>query len=387
MANRRISELKELLNTQLATSDLLVVYDGSDVETKKITVDKLKSYLISQLTSSIYGTSSYSNLTGTSSYLSYNGEFNGSASYAMTCSNVESSSYSDSSESSSYSDSASFTLSSSYGYNSYYCVSASYAQVASAQYTVSSAFASSSATSSYLVYIPGINNGTASNALTSSWSANTKSSSFLIYTGKYNGTASNSLTSSWSGYTKFLYYNGVTPNGTASYALKAATATTATTVTTITNEYIYRELNPATASISNNDTLATFGYFQVTGSTYNPKVIMEAYGDVKVPMSSSIDYSCSLEFYSENVYGKANLDKSSFQHYYTQSYLEPSGALQSYTASIICPFYLKGLFVVSGPSTQRVSSSILANNGLTFYTGSRKVMCTIKTNVDQFSKE
>lgn len=184
----------------------------------------------------------------------------------------------------------------------------------------------------------------------------------------------------------FLNYNG-TNNGTVTLAISASLATTAQTALTVTTANIFRELPILTGSCV-NPASCFFGFTQFTGSTGNPNVIVEAWGDVIVPVSQS-GYSGSLDLIMENS-GAAGqiLQSCTFQNYLSASFTAaPSGAIAALTGSTIQSFYLKGRFNVNSPNTQRYSGSVRANNGLTFFTGSRQVECVIKTDTDSYLHE
>ena len=85
MPNKRVSELNELLNTQVAANDLMLITDVSAVESKKIRMSQLQTY----------------SLNGTASYVL-------SASYALSSSHVVSASYAPNGISASYALSASY---------------------------------------------------------------------------------------------------------------------------------------------------------------------------------------------------------------------------------------------------------------------------------------
>lgn len=377
MASKRISELNELLNTQVSGSDLLLITDISAVESKKIQTSELQAYVLS-------GTASYSNNTRTASYAA----LANSASWApstVSASYALSSSYADWAKTSSYILSSSYALTASFASRSFWATSASYSMTSSVQFVVSSGLADYADTASYLLYTAGKNNGTASAAISASWARTTLSSSFLIYTaGTLNGTASYAQTASLARSASALLYTGVF-NGSASYALRSATtllADSASVAISTNNVWLYREFDVVTSSIVSLNT-ASFGWVQFSGSQGNPKVIMEAWGDVFVPITESQNRSGSVQFIVEGNSQYYTLDESTFQYYYTGS--NSSNLLG--TGSIIFPFYLKGRFTVSAPATQRYSASVLAWNGVNFYTGSRDVQCTVRATTDNFLDE
>lgn len=126
MDEKTIPDLNILTKAELSGSDLLLITDLSAKETKNIETSEFREYVVSKLdslktgsfTGSFFGylfgnadTSSFSNnsdLSFTSSFLTFNGDVNGTASYSITSSN------SLFSISSSNSISSSFAISSSY---------------------------------------------------------------------------------------------------------------------------------------------------------------------------------------------------------------------------------------------------------------------------------
>lgn len=232
MANKRVSELNELLAAQVDQTDLFLVTDVSAFESKRIRAVQLQTYALAGTASyaSNANSASYALNSSTASFLRYNGVFNGSASYAISASFALSSSWAAFVQSASYAISASYALSSSYASMSFWAVTASYAQTASVNLVISSALADLATSASYLIYTPGFNNGTASYAISSSRAVNANTASFLYYGGAYNGSASaairaaNADSASNSQTASFLYYNGSTPNGTASMAVSSSYA-------------------------------------------------------------------------------------------------------------------------------------------------------------------
>lgn len=367
--NKRILDLVAITSGELSLSDLLLLEDISPVpQTKKLSLLELQLYCLNNgnLTGSFYGTSSWSINSLSSSYSPYQD----SASYATT------SSYSFTSITSSHAIDA---LSASYAKSSSYAITASYALTSSVQLIYSSAFADYSKTASYLSYTPGIPNGICFESITSSYSLVSQTSRFLTYTpGISNGTSSNALTSSRAITASHLQYNG-SNNGTASHAMVAEIATTATTVTSINNDYIYREFGMFQCDLLNSDTTASIGAFQVDSNANNPSMIIEAWGDVKILGTASLDSSSlSLNIINVDLPINVELDKTTIFNYVTSSNSSDT------TSSLILPVYLKGKTTLMG----HYSASIFKMGELlTFYTGSRPFLMSVKVNSDDFTMD
>lgn len=366
MANKRVSELTAITAAELSPNDLLLLADvAPNPESKKLEVSELNTYLnINNRTGSLYGTSSWAFRAVSSSWAPYQE----SASYAAT------SSWAWRAITSSY---ALLALSASWARSSSYSITASYAMTSSVQLIYSSAFADYARSASYLIYTPGVFNGTASYALTSSRSITSISSSFLTYSPlTSNGTASFAATASQAISSLFLSFNG-NNNGTASYALIAGNANTVTNVTTIKNDYIYREFGMFQCALLNSDTTASIGAFEVDSDANNPSMIVEAWGDVLIWNTSSFTNSGSISLNLINVDLPIfiELDKSTFLNYNTGS------TSAQVTSSIIVPVYLKGKTTSMG----HFSASLFKQGSLiSFYTGSRPFLMSIKVNSDSF---
>jgi len=325
---------------------------------------------------------------------------------------------------------ASFSISSSWAYLAYsasFVISASRATTSSYALTcsyfdgtISGAFSVASAnTSSFLSY-GGYPNGTASSAISSSRALQADTASYVSWFGNNvdNGTVYRSVsasfastasvlvgsggtisaTASWAGRAvsaSFLTFTsdfGAGNNGTASHARYAYSASTAAAVTNVVNSNIYREWGPITSSIIGTATIATtasFGYIQVSGS--GAKIVVEAWGDVNVPMSSSINYSGSIRLdLSESFSAYYQLDESKFQNYYTGS--DVGLASHFNTGSVIRRFYLKGYTTnaASAGGLHRYQIGAYVSNGLSFVTGSNVwsgVRCSLKVNTDNVVTE
>ena len=240
MANKRVSELSLITAAEVAPNDLLLVADVSAIESKRMYLSQLGTY-VSTFVSASMSASTAQNATyaRTASYLIGIGLVNGTpalgtASYAISSSHDISSSHAIWADTASYALAA---LSASYASSSSYCQTASFAYTSSyvviTQY--SSAYANYANTASYLIGItfsdgtPAL--GTASYALMADSSTTAFLATYannLQYAGIPNGTAYNSIISKTS---SCLFgptlADGTAALGTASYALTASTAKTA----------------------------------------------------------------------------------------------------------------------------------------------------------------
>jgi hypothetical protein len=291
LANKRLSELNELLYNQVEANDLFLISDISEVESKKITAESLRMYASNtgSISGSLYGTSSWAKNSLTASYLLYTGIFNGTASYAISSSHSDTASYADLARTASYVMSASYALSASWAARS---ISASYAATCSITFALSSSIADQSKTASYLLY-QGFGNGTASYALSASLAAYTYSSSFLIYTGAPNGTASyaiNSLqavSSSLARSSSFLIYTG-SPNGTASYSISSSIARWANFVKKPMAWGNY----PSTVTHATQSKIISMSLAPTNGVA--SQTLITAYGTAVFPYTSSVNDSGSI---------------------------------------------------------------------------------------------
>jgi hypothetical protein len=369
MANKRVSELTAITAAELASDDLLLLADvAPNPGSKKLPVSELNTYLnINNRTGSLYGTASWALRAVSSSW----------APYQESCSYAATSSWAWRAITSSY---ALLALSASWARSSSYAITASYAMTSSVYLIYSSAFADYARSASYLIYTPGVFNGTASYALTSSRSITSISSSFLTYSPLTpNGTASFAATASQAISSLFLNFNG-NNNGTASHALTAGNANTVANVTTIKNDYIYREFGMFQCDLLNSDTTASIGAFEIDSDANNPSMIVEAWGDVMIWSTSSFADSGSLVLMLEDVDLPVyiELDKSTFLNYSTGS------TSAQVTSSIIVPAYLKGKTTSMG----HFSASLFKQGSLiSFYTGSRPFLMSIKVNSDDFAMD
>lgn len=327
--SKRASALSSLTRAQLAADDLLVVADISVPETKKIQVSEFQQYILngSVLTGSIT-TASYASTVET-------------ASYALKAETVETASYALRSFSSSHAiqaDTASFvTASNLVGV----VVSASHAESASWAETCSLAIASNAInstfadTASYLLYVPGRPNGTAFNAISSSYADRTPTASFLVYGGSERS------------------------NGTASYAATASTAVTARQVFNAYKDFgIFSAVDYTTKTGSIARVTLDSEYYN---GTKNRDLIIYAYGDYSSPiLTPDAGYgvtqpSMSLQF--QRIYPVAGnstvIDTSFFRS-------EISGS--DLTGSLTSSFHVRGS--VNGVVTGSYRIFVESSNGL-----------------------
>lgn len=369
MANKRVSELTAITAAELASNDLFLLADvAPNPESKKLEVSELSTYLnANNRTGSLYGTASWALWAVSASWAPYQE----SASYAAT------SSWAWRAITSSYVLEA---LSASWARSSSYAITASYALTSSVQLIYSSAFADYARSASYLIFTPGVFNGTSSYALTASRAISSITSSFLTYSSLTpNGTASFAATASQTISSSFLNFNG-NYNGTASHALTAGNADTVILVTTIKNDYIYREFGMFQCELLNSDTTASIGAFVVDSDAANPSMIVEAWGDIMIWSTSSFadSGSISLNLVNIDLPIYLELDKSTYLNYSTGS------TSTQVTSSIIVPVYLKGKTTSMG----HFSASLFKQGSLvSFYTGSRPFLMSVKVNSDDFAMD
>jgi histone arginine demethylase JMJD6 len=174
MANKKVSELVQITWNQLRPQDLFLLSDVIAHESKKLTLQDLDTYIFSAgLSGSLLGTASYAIQAISTSY----SPSQVTASYSSTSSwafNISTASYALQASSASWSLSGSYVL------------TASYAITSSAQMALSSSYANLATyanSASYLVYTPGIFNGSASYALaslTSSYALTSTTSSYTL---------------------------------------------------------------------------------------------------------------------------------------------------------------------------------------------------------------
>src|ERR1035437_915778 len=198
MANEKVSQMTQLSAAEVASDDLLLITDISARESKRITTSDFLKYIESTGSFNVY----HSSLADSASYV-LGSNVNGI---------VKSSSYSLNSDTSSYSfksilsDTASYSKAASFSLN---IISSGATLVTGSTYPITSSWSlisNNAKTASFLQYINGISNGTASYALSSSVS-NTSSfsiTSSFILTSSYSATSSYSLISKNSDSTSFI---------------------------------------------------------------------------------------------------------------------------------------------------------------------------------------
>ena len=378
MANSRIPDLAPIYSNSLIGTDLFLLEDMSVSNgiSKKLALSELSTYLYDNLrTGSLYGTASWAVSASWANTASYYNQLwlNTGSMYPIT---------------SSWAISASNAISSSYAKSASYSISASYAETSSLYLVVSSGFADNAEyarSASFLIYTPGVFNGTASYAITSSRSITSATSSFLQYNSVPNGTASFALTASQTVSSSFLIFNGGN-NGTASYAINAGNTLTVTNVTTVKNDYIYREFGPFDCTLLSSDVTASIGAFVVDSDANNPAMIVEAWGDIKMLSTSSWNESGSLTLNLLDADGfpvSIDLDKSTYHNYLTTNLYPTAAFTPASTSSLIVPVYLKGKTTTMG----HYSASIFKTGPISFYTGSRPFRMVMKVNSDDFTMD
>jgi hypothetical protein len=343
MANKRVSELIQITAAELTPQDLVLVSDLlPSPESKKLTLADLSTYLLSggNLSGSFFGTASWAQ---TASY-SLNTPIQVSASYALTAGDALTA--------------ISSAFASNAG-NSDTSTSASYASIAGIALTASfgvANFASNSIytdTASYLLYVPGTINGTASYALVSLSAI----------------TASYALTSAGGG-------SGITPGGSydisASYASASLSSLTAdTSVLSDTASYLNSPLFDGTASYALNSLLSgnnmDYGVFnaitqsttlaQLDRMTISPLTAtasitkIEAWGTIIIPVTSSVPTSGEVSLGVLNIISgiTASLDSTPIYAFYSSG--------PSISGSIKIPFSFVGSMPLTGSYTVFVTSS------------------------------
>jgi hypothetical protein len=296
MANKRVSELNELLAGQVEASDLIMLTDVSAFESKRIRASELKNYIA-------YGTGSFAssatsashaNTSNTASYLAYNGVSNGTASYGITASYAVTASWTALVESASYASASSWSDISSHSNTSDFATTASYALTASVNLVVSSALADRANSASYLIYTEGFNNGTSSQARSASYANSSDVTKYVSYDGTYNGIVSTAIsathaTSSDESITSsYLDYNGG-DNGTASFAISSSYAQWSKYVQSpmVYGYYVGAKVSSTEARI---DTMS----FVCSNGNPSPHTLISVNGSVILPFTSSQIYSGSI---------------------------------------------------------------------------------------------
>jgi hypothetical protein len=183
VTNERVSQLIELVATEVAPGDLFFIADISTHESKKFSATSLLTFInasasINAAHANIADTASWANnLTSIPPTASFANSAL-SASYAIQSNN---------------SVTASFALSA----IAIIQTSSSYASASlSSSYSATSSFVKNSLTASFLQFIGGTINGSASFAISSSFAGTSRQSSNLIYNGQANGTASYAISAS-----------------------------------------------------------------------------------------------------------------------------------------------------------------------------------------------
>ena len=241
MANERVSQLTELLATELQTSDLFLITDMSLKESKKIEFNQIILFLQNSASfNAIYAkycaSASYvpaAGVDGTVRSASY-AVWSNSGSHALYADRVTSASYADKSR---LSDSASWAPPPTVGDTSSYALRAGYSDYAG---------------TAYFLYYNGIPNGTSSWAISSSYALNT-------------GRISQSDTASYLLYQSF-------PNGTSSYAISASYAPSSAITTQYVKAFaqITWSAGASTAKITVQNNIASFTYLNKFTATSYP---------------------------------------------------------------------------------------------------------------------
>ena len=281
MANKRVSELAQITPAELDAQDIiLVAHMFPSPESKKMTVDDFATYLLSDgnISGSFYGTSSYAQ----------------TASYALNATTQISSSHSLTSD---YSYHGDFAFTCDQAYNAYAADTASYVKVAQTALTASfgtATFASNSIytqTASYLLYVPGNSNGTASfalSSLTASYALNASNNGGS--NGGSSSWASSSISASYASTTAQAAYAGYAYNGlrtsladlatTASYANTASFSKTASfaSIANISYTSIATQLSASWASSSISSSYANMSSTALTALYCAPNPNTIQYG-------------------------------------------------------------------------------------------------------------
>src|ERR1035437_247805 len=269
MANKRVSQLVELTATEVSKDDLFLIIDTSLLESKKIPVSQLASFLsvsgsliashasISDLANFVLG----SNVSGPVS----------NASFASSAGTAISANSSDTSTSASYAKTSSWAINSINGGST--LVTGDLYPITSS-WSLNSLTSIFSGTSSVLLYIPGVSKNTASYAIKAQTVDNVISSSYSIKASSAD-TSDTANTSILSNTTNFLNFSP--NNGTASYALTAGS---------FNNSFrIYGMYLATTQSLFNSQLDDVY----VNSSTNtNITTSIEVMGTVVIPFTSSI---------------------------------------------------------------------------------------------------
>lgn len=265
MANEKVSQMTSLTANELARGDLFLITDISEKTSKKIAVSDIMTYI--QETGSLSFNASDSIRSQTASWAHYIvGGLVPSSSLATTSSYVISSSHALNANSASYVVSASYVniTSAEIGTSSYLKYNGVFN--GSSSYALTSSFVNNSQTSSFLLYTAGRNNGTASMVIgTSSYSLSSSHSEFAkSVTGTVHSTtsswASSSVSSSWAS------------NGIVNWFQTYTTGSQVGTLGTINNPFdIYNMSIPLNVTAINSTLLimisVAVGHGVSTGST------------------------------------------------------------------------------------------------------------------------
>lgn len=282
--NRKLGDLPSISAAEIDETDLIFVSDISAVTSKKMQFSELQSFVLSgsngtvaSASNALYARSSSVALSANTSTLA---NFASTATFAVAT------------ISSSYATSASWAPTvvvgaSSLGTGSTYPFTSSW--------SITSSNALVSAQSLFLTY-NNTNNGTAFNAISASVS---KTASFINAGGLIEATASWAKTASLARSSSYLIYDGIIPNGTASYAITADLATTSRTATRLSSGtlrgYMIFGLYTGSLGVNQND---TFSYIyntmsisnDDTGQTGNTaQCIINCWGNVKTQWTQSVD--------------------------------------------------------------------------------------------------
>jgi hypothetical protein len=345
MANKRISELVQITAPDVSTDDLLLLADITAHESKKLRLGDLNTFLSRTANSgSFFGTSSWAQCAA----YALGGPIPSTASYSF----VSALAYN--------AISAINAISASYALSGSYTITASYALSTPLQTVFSAAFSDYARTASYLLYTPGLANGTASFALTSSMTLGTASYSYTashagvalyaVSAGGVGGSVPYALSASWASSSyqstwatqsftaSFLQYSG-NPNGTASYAMVAGG------FPEVRIDY----------GVHQAITQSAF-FAQIDKVFINPSIAgyrsssFEAVGTVIVPFTSSVFQTCSIELIALNRWSgiTSSLDKAPL------NIILP---INSGTGSIAMPYSLMGEAPLSGSIMVYVTAS------------------------------
>lgn len=325
MANKRVSQLAPITVLELSPTDLFLLADVTANESKKLTLGDLTTYMLQGglQTGSFFGTASWAINTLSASYspptVSSSFAFSSSiANRAITSSFALLSAFAQSSTSSSYAATASFTT---------------IQTVATASLALVAALARSS---SFLIYTPGVSNGTASyavNALTASFALNGGGGGTGSISSSYSSNSGQSETSS------YLLYTGI-DNGTASLALLAQLSYDAGTSTSASHA-LYADF--ATVGITNN--------FQSSAS-WASQSLSASYATLAVSANSAITASYVLPNPNISSYGVFNA--------ISQSLSKGQIDTVSLTSSIdmTASFDARGTLIVPYTSSVQLSESL-----------------------------